>query len=214
MIVRLDRVPFIAVRVLVVVSLKVAMTGCRSTADTSAPAPSTPQAKAQPKVTLPKPAAPDVEFMQGMIGHHAQALEMTALLYTRTNRPEMKLLAERIDVSQGDEIKMMKAWLTARGLDVGSEHAHHMGGALMPGMLTAEQMTKLGAAKGDEFDRLFLEAMIFHHLGAITMVETLLAAPGGAHESEIFDFASHVDSDQKMEISRMRAMLKTLKGSL
>jgi uncharacterized protein (DUF305 family) len=84
----------------------------------------------------------------------------------------------------------------------------------MPGMLSAEQMAKLGAAKGDEFDRLFLEAMIFHHLGAITMVEKLLASPGAAQESEIADFASHVDSDQKMEISRMRALLKTLKGSL
>ena len=139
---------------------------------------------------------------------------MTALLYTRTNRPEMKLLAERIDVSQGDEIKMMKTWLTSRGLEVPNEHAHHMGGPLMPGMLTAEQMTKLGAAKGDEFDRLFLEAMIFHHLGAITMVEKLLASPGSVQGSEIYDFASHVDGDQRMEISRMRAMLKTLKGNL
>jgi uncharacterized protein (DUF305 family) len=182
------------------------------------PATGPPSASASgAKGALPKPVAADVEFMQGMIGHHAQALEMTALLYTRTNRPEMKLLAERIDVSQGDEIKMMKAWLTARGLEVPSEHAHHMGGPLMPGMLTAEQMTKLGAAKGDEFDRLFLEAMIFHHLGAITMVEKLLASPGAAQESEVADFASHVDGDQRMEISRMRALLKTLKtlkGSL
>jgi uncharacterized protein (DUF305 family) len=126
----------------------------------------------------------------------------------------MKLLAERIDVSQGDEIKMMKTWLTTRGLDVPSEHAHHMGGPLMPGMLTADQMTRLGAARGDEFDRLFLEAMIFHHLGAITMVEKLLASPGAAQESEVSDFASHVDGDQKMEIARMRALLKTFKGSL
>ena len=146
--------------------------------------------------------------MQGMIGHHAQALEMTALRYTRTNRADLTLLAERIDVSQGDEIKMMKRWLEAHGEDVPGEHAHHMGGALMPGMLTAEQMSRLGAAKGDEFDRLFLEAMIFHHLGAITMVEKLFATPGGGQESEIFDFASHVDGDQRMEISRMRAMLK------
>ncbi|HET9269542.1 MAG TPA: DUF305 domain-containing protein, partial [Vicinamibacterales bacterium] len=136
-------------RPLAVFGLILAITACRSAADTSAPAPATPaaQTKSQPKSALPKPAPPDVEFMLGMIGHHAQALEMTALLYTRTSRPEMKLLAERIDVSQGDEIKMMKTWLTTRGLDVPSEHAHHMGGPLMPGMLTAEQMTKLGAAK-------------------------------------------------------------------
>ena len=197
----------------------VTATGCRSATDTSAPAPATPAppAPSPAKAALPKPVAADVEFMQGMIGHHAQALEMTKLLYTRTNRPEMKLLAERIDVSQADEIRMMRTWLTTRGLEVPGEHAHHLGGPLMPGMLTAEQMTKLGAARGDEFDRLFLEAMIFHHLGAITMVEKLLAAPGAAQDSDIFDFASHVDSDQKMEISRMRALLKTiktLKGSL
>ena len=150
--------------------------------------------------------------MQGMIGHHAQAIEMTALLYTRTNRADMKLLAERIDVSQADEIKMMKQWLEARGLEIPSEHAHHMGGPLMPGMLTAEQMTKLAAAKGDEFDRLFLEAMIFHHEGALTMVAKLIATPGAAQGGEIYDFASHVDTDQKMEISRMTALLKTIKG--
>ena len=194
-------------RVLIASIVLVTGLGCRSVANAPAADP------ARPATTLRHTAA-DTAFMQGMIGHHAQALEMTALLYTRTKRPEMKLLAERIDVSQGDEIKMMKTWLTTRGEEVPSEHAHHMGGPLMPGMLTAEQMTKLGAAKGDEFDRLFLEAMIFHHLGAITMVEKLLASPGAAQESEIADFASHVDSDQKMEISRMRALLKTLKGSL
>lgn len=193
-------------RVLIASIVLVTGLGCRSVANAPAADPARP--------AVAKATAADVDFMKGMIGHHAQALEMTALLYTRTTRPEMKLLAERIDVSQGDEIKMMKTWLTTRGEEVPSEHAHHMGGPLMPGMLTAEQMTKLGAAKGDEFDRLFLEAMIFHHLGAITMVEKLLASPGAAQESEIADFASHVDSDQKMEISRMRALLKTLKGSL
>lgn len=200
-------------RALIAIALIVAVTACSSVPVTPATGQASPPAAAGQAAPAPKYAPADVEFMQGMIGHHAQALEMTALLYTRTTRPEMKLLAERIDVSQGDEIRMMKAWLTARGLDVPSEHAHHMGGALMPGMLTAGQMTKLGAAKGDEFDRLFLEAMIFHHLGAITMVEKLLASPGAAQDSEIFDFASHVDSDQKMEISRMRVLLKTLKTS-
>ena len=186
-----------------------------------APVPATVQtagaapAKARPASATPlKHAKADTEFMQGMIGHHAQALEMTALLYTRTNRPDMKLLAERIDVSQGDEIKMMKRWLELRGETVPNEHAHHMGGALMPGMLTMEQMDRLGAAKGDEFDRLFLEAMIYHHLGALKMVADLFAVPGAAQNGEIFDFASHVDGDQKMEILRMQGMLKTIKGGL
>jgi len=180
---------------------------CSAAVATSAP----PQ-KSPAKTATPKPVPAEVEFMQGMIGHHAQAIEMTALLYTRTNRADMKLLAERIDVSQADEIKMMKQWLEARGLEIPSEHAHHMGGPLMPGMLTAEQMTKLAAAKGDEFDRLFLEAMIFHHEGALTMVAKLIATPGAAQGGEIYDFASHVDTDQKMEISRMTALLKTIKG--
>jgi uncharacterized protein (DUF305 family) len=206
------------VRFAVAIGLLLLSAACRSTPVTqsgsASPGAPLPKPAAPAKAQLPKPVQADIDFMQGMIGHHAQALEMTALLYTRTNRPEMKLLAERIDVSQGDEIKMMKTWLTTRGLDVPSEHAHHMGGPLMPGMLTADQMTRLGAARGDEFDRLFLEAMIFHHLGAITMVEKLLASPGAAQESEVSDFASHVDGDQKMEIARMRALLKTFKGSL
>ena len=168
-----------------------------------------PLARTKPGSAVPlKHTKADTDFMQGMIGHHAQALEMTALLYTRSTRADMKLLAERIDVSQGDEIKMMKRWLEARGESVPNEHAHHMGGALMPGMLTAEQMARLGAAKGDEFDQLFLEAIIYHHQGAIAMAAGLFAAPGAAQDSEIFDFASHVDGDQRMEIARMRGMMK------
>jgi uncharacterized protein (DUF305 family) len=175
--------------------------------------PASPQraapAKTAARATSLKHAPADTTFMQGMIGHHAQALEMTALLYSRTTRADMKLLAERIDVSQGDEIKMMKRWLESRGETVPNDHAHHMAGAtLMPGMLTADQMARLSAAKGDEFDRLFLEAMIYHHQGAIAMVAELFAAPGAAQDSDIFDFASHVDGDQRMEISRMQAMLK------
>ena len=195
----------------IVLAIAAAVASCKSAPPASAPQSpgSKPAAVAALKPVLMPFTKADVDFMQGMIGHHAQALEMTALLYTRTNKPEMKLLAERIDVSQGDEIKMMKRWLEDRKQEVPSEHAHHMGGALMPGMLTAEQMTKLGAAKGDEFDRLFLEAMIYHHFGAIDMVEKLLKEPGAAQQSEMFDFASHVDGDQRMEIARMRAMLKS-----
>lgn len=149
----------------------------------------------------------DVKFMQGMIGHHSQAIEMTALLSSRTARDDMKMLAKRIDVSQEDEINMMKRWLEVRGQALPDPHAHHMPGMLMPGMLTADEMTKLAAAKGDEFDRLFLEGMIKHHGGALTMVEELFASPGAGQESDIFAFASDVDADQRMEIDRMRGML-------
>ncbi len=150
----------------------------------------------------------DVKFMQGMIGHHAQAIEMTTLLATRTNREDMKKLALRIETSQSDEIKMMQHWLEVRGQTVPGPHAMHMHGAhLMPGMLTPEEMNQLAAAKGPEFDRLFLEGMIKHHGGALTMVEELFATPGAGQEAEMFAFASDVDADQRAEIDRMRTML-------
>ena len=172
---------------------------------TAAPTQARPPAA---RASVPTHTAADVEFMQGMIGHHAQALEMTALLRDRTHREDMKRLALRIDVSQTDEIKSMKRWLEVRGEAIPSEHAHHMMGAtLMPGMLTAEEMARLAAATGAEFDRLFLEGMIRHHEGALVMVATLFAAPGAAQDADLFDFASHVDGDQRMEMARMRAML-------
>jgi uncharacterized protein (DUF305 family) len=150
----------------------------------------------------------DVAFMQGMIGHHAQALEMTALLPSRTTREDMRLLAKRIEVSQADEIGMMQHWLEARQQKLPDPHAHHMHGAtLMPGMLTAEEMAQLADAKGARFDRLFLEGMIKHHEGALTMVQDLFSHNGAGQESEIFAFASDVDADQRMEIERMRGML-------
>ena len=153
----------------------------------------------------------DVKFMQGMIGHHQQALEMTELLRARSNSDDMKKLALRIDVSQADEIKMMQRWLQVRRQEIPSPHAMHMHGAtLMPGMLTAEEMARLADAKGAEFDRLFLEGMIKHHGGALVMVKDLFSTPGAAQESDIFAFASDVDADQRMEIDRMGAMLKEL----
>jgi uncharacterized protein (DUF305 family) len=156
----------------------------------------------------PKYAEADVKFMQGMIGHHAQALEMTALLPSRTATDVMKLLAKRIEVSQTDEIRMMQRWLESRGLEAPSVHAHHAPGAtLMPGMLTPDEMSRLAEAKGVAFDRLFLELMIKHHEGALVMVKTLLAQPGAAQDSDIFAFASDVEADQSIEIERMRAML-------
>lgn len=192
--------------------------------------PSTTVISAMP-MTAPKASAADIAFMQGMIHHHAQALEMTALLYTRSADPAMKLLAKRIDVSQTDEIGMMRRWLLARGAEapdpLGASAAGHampgmdgmdgmdMGGAptmMMPGMLTAAQMKALAAAKGPAFDKLFLEGMIQHHGGALVMVAELLKAPGAVQDADIGDFASHVDADQRMEIIRMSAMLDTLKG--
>ena len=155
--------------------------------------------------------AADVKFMQGMIGHHAQAIEMADLLQGRSTSEDMKLLAKRIEVSQADEIKMMQDWLQQRGQALPDPHAHHTGGALMPGMLTAEEMGRLGAAKGVEFDRLFLQFMIKHHAGALQMVNELFASPGAGQEADIFAFASDVDADQRMEIDRMGAMLAMLK---
>jgi uncharacterized protein (DUF305 family) len=156
--------------------------------------------------------AADVTFMQGMIHHHAQALDMAALVPDRTASEEMKKLAMRIDVSQNDEIQMMRRWLDARKQQAPGPHAHHEPGApVMPGMLTAEEMARLGAARGVEFDRLFLEGMIKHHGGALTMVRDLLATPGAGQEPEMFAFASDVDGDQRMEIDRMSVMLRELR---
>ena len=146
----------------------------------------------------------DVAFMQGMIGHHAQALEMTALLYERSTWQDIRMLAQRIDVSQADEINMMQDWLVVRDEGMAEHHAH--GTMLMPGMLTPDQMAELAAATESDFDRLFLEYMIMHHHGAVVMVEDLFASPGAAQESQIFNFASDVIADQSMEITRMRRM--------
>ena len=157
----------------------------------------------------------DVRFMQGMIGHHAQALDMTALVATRSSSEAIRKLAQRIELSQADEIKMMQEWLTGRGQKVPDQHAHHAPGAtLMPGMLTAGEMARLAQATGPEFDRLFLEFMIKHHEGALTMVQDLFAQPGAGQESDVFAFASDVDADQRMEIDRMRAALVPSKEPL
>jgi uncharacterized protein (DUF305 family) len=156
--------------------------------------------------------ASDVRFMQGMIAHHAQALDMVALVPSRTQRADLKLLAERIRLSQADEIAMMRQWLEARGQAVPDPHPDHGNRAvLMPGMLGAAEMTRLAEATGAAFDRLFLEGMIRHHEGALTMVDQLFASEGAGQEPEIFAFVSDVDADQRMEIDRMGAMLAMLK---
>jgi uncharacterized protein (DUF305 family) len=162
----------------------------------------------------PRHTAADTRFMQHMIGHHAQALEMTKLVPSRTSREDMRLLAERIDVSQRDEIALMRQWLQQRREEVPSPDAHHhaaMGhGQLMPGMLTAAELDRLAKATGREFDRLFLEYMIRHHEGALTMVKDLFGTPGAAQETETYRFATDVEADQRAEIARMRALLGKL----
>jgi uncharacterized protein (DUF305 family) len=200
-----------------------AVAGCRTAAPPGASAPVLvqPGAPGQPTQTISPAAATDlshvqatsadIEFMQGMIGHHAQAIEMTNLLATRTESGDMRKLAKRIELSQADEIKMMQEWLRNHGQPAPSEHEHHMHpGMLMPGMLTPEQMEQLAAAHGAAFDKLFLQFMIRHHDGALVMVRDLFATPGAAQDSDIFAFASDVDADQRMEIERMGVMLKEL----
>jgi uncharacterized protein (DUF305 family) len=153
----------------------------------------------------------DIEFMQGMIHHHLQAIDMTNLLAANTQSEDMRKLGLRMAISQTDEIKMMQRWLQVRGQEVPGEHAHHMPGApMMPGMLTPEEMARLAEAKGPAFDKLFLEGMIKHHAGALVMVDNLFAKAGAGQQSDIFAFASDVVADQRAEIDRMTAMLKEL----
>ena len=150
----------------------------------------------------------DVMFLQGMISHHAQAMEMSVLVESRTNREALELLAQRIRLSQEDEISMMQGWLQDRDLGVPTLDAHHADDyELMPGMLTDEEMMELEVAEGADFDTLFLEFMIEHHLGAIEMVENLLDQQGAAQDPILYEFTSDVTSDQGSEIERMDAML-------
>ena len=177
------------------------------------------------KGTLPPRSKADAEFMQGMIMHHAQAVEMTALIESHTENKELRALGARINSSQTDEIKFMKRWLAARGEKAtsfmktspdGKEvmpamagmDMSHDGMALMPGMLTPEQMKALRKAKGVEFDRLFLTGMIQHHDGALTMVKDLFDTAGAGQDAELFGFATDVDTGQRAEIRIMQGMLE------
>ena len=167
--------------------------------------------------TLPPVSPKDVEFMQGMIMHHAQAVEMTALIDSHTTNKELRLLGARISHSQSDEMAFMKRWLAARGEPVSrpipsmDRHMPGMHGAshstLMPGMLSPKQMEALRKAKGAEFDKLFLSGMIQHHNGALVMVRDLFDTAGAGQDAELFSFATDVDSGQRAEISIMEKML-------
>ena len=154
----------------------------------------------------------DVRFMRGMIPHHGQALDMTAMVSARATTDGFGSMALRMQISQRDEIRLMERWLTEREEEVTPTNAHRMmmtgDMALMPGMLNAGQMEQLASATGQEFERLFLEFMIMHHEGALTMVQTLFNSSGAGQESLIFKFATDVDADQTIEILRMRRMLE------
>ena len=153
----------------------------------------------------------DVKFMQGMIMHHAQALDMTALVGERSENPELIKLAQRMELSQTDEIKTMQNWLKERNQEVTSEHAHHSGKhELMPGMLSSSEMSNLQESRTNRFDKLFLELMIKHHTGALIMVDELLDNWGAAQESIVYALAADIESDQRMEIKRMGEMLAEL----
>jgi len=165
------------------------------------------------RATLPPHSPADTQFMQNMIMHHAQAVEMTALIDTHTENKELRTLGARISRSQADEIKFMKRWLAARDEST-SPPMHHMPGMdmsshqmLMPGMLTKEQMTALRDAKGKEFDELFLKGMIQHHNGALLMVKELFDTAGAGQDAELFNFTTEVDSGQRAEIKIMQTML-------
>lgn len=183
---------------------------------------------ANTSASLPEISPKDIEFMQGMIMHHAQAVEMTALIESRTKNPDVRRLGKRISHTQAEEINFMKRWLKARNQDTEmpmakpskmpnmkgmkdmKEHDHSKMEMKMPGMLSPEQMKRLANAKDSEFDKLFLSGMIQHHDGALVMVKDLFETTGAGQDAEIFGFATDVDSGQRAEIRIMQEMLKKI----
>jgi uncharacterized protein (DUF305 family) len=190
--------------------------GVQSPATAAAGAPATPRYAAD-SGGYPFTDA-DVHFMTGMIPHHAQALVMARMAPSHGANDAIQRMAERIIVAQGDEIATMRTWLADRGQPVPPADATHMtmnmGGMqhdmLMPGMLTPAQLAQLDAARGVEFDRLFLTFMIQHHQGAVGMVDELMASPGAAQDEVVFRFSADVYADQTSEIARMQSMLDAL----
>jgi uncharacterized protein (DUF305 family) len=197
---------FIATSVLVVAMS--ALAGARQ----SGPA---PEPKPRPDLVRQPYSQADVDFMAGMIPHHAQAVIMAGWAGSHAARPDIRILCERIAVGQRDEIEFMRNWLRDRGQVVPPANATHhkmkMNGMehdmLMPGMLSAEEMAALDKARGSEWDRLFLIGMIKHHEGAITMVDDLFAAYGALQDDDVYKFASDIYADQSTEIERMQKML-------
>lgn len=162
-------------------------------------------------VTIPKGAiytAADVHFMQGMIAHHAQAIFMSRLAASHGANPKLQKFANKIDQSQMAEIKLMQDWLRANKQTAPDTSSYHH--VMMSGMLTADQIKQLEAAKGAEFDRLFLTFMIQHHEGALKMVDDLNASPGAAQDIDVSVFANDVTTVQTAEIGTMHRMLDAL----
>src|SRR5213595_2304810 len=186
-----------------------------TTATVSQTTPS-PAAHAGAEGGRPPYTAADVRFMAGMIQHHAQAVLMAGWAPTHGASPAMRALCERIVVGQRDEIVLMRRWLDDRHEPVPHPDTSHMmmpgmeSSMLMPGMLTAAQLERLDQARGREFDRLFLQNMIRHHQGAITMVNQLFGSRGAGEEEPVFRFAANVFADQTTEIERMQRMLADL----
>lgn len=203
-----------------------ALAACARTPAPAAPAPrSTATATATVAAAAATPAATgrpitaaDIRFMSGMIGHHAQAVMIAGWAPSHGANPSIQTLAARIIVSQNDEIRFMQNWLRDHGQPipaVDTAHAHMAmpgmdHGEMMPGMLTSEQLAQLDAARGKEFDRLFLTFMMQHHRGAITMVNQLIGTPGAAQDDVMFKYISDVNADQSTEIDRMATMLLSL----
>jgi uncharacterized protein (DUF305 family) len=164
---------------------------------------------------LPPPSPADIDFMQGMIMHHTQAVEMTALIASHTDDKDVHLLGARISRSQSDEMQFMQRWLIARGqptsMSMPGMPDMDMSGkpmAPMPGMLTPAQMSALRSARGSDFDHLFLTGMIQHHNGALIMVKQLFDTPGAGQDADLFDFATDADNTQRAEIKIMQTILQ------
>ncbi|MGD8494666.1 MAG: DUF305 domain-containing protein [Gemmatimonadales bacterium] len=218
---------------LIALSMLAVCAGCGSTAATGGAEPARPApgagATTAPTGDVAEQAAivdsirrtytqADVDFMAGMIHHHAQALVMARMAPSHGASPAMLTLTRRIINAQRDEILLMQRWLRDRGEEVPQvdeaghvtmSHAHG-GMEMMPGMLSAEQLAALDAARGEEFDRLFLQFMIQHHQGALTMVDELVGTEGGAREQAVFKLASDIGADQASEITRMQTMLRDI----
>jgi uncharacterized protein (DUF305 family) len=194
-----------------------------------APGEPTKKLPSDTRAKLPPISRADVEFMQGMIMHHSQAVEMTALIPSHTENKDVRAFGAKIGSSQADEIRMMQRWLAVRGQATSMSMPAPAGkpaGAgmpdmpgmdmsgnamtLMPGMLSPEQMEALRKARSGEFDRLFLSGMIQHHGGALAMVKDLFNSAGAGQDAEIFDFATDVDNSQRAEIKIMQKLLEEL----
>jgi uncharacterized protein (DUF305 family) len=195
-----------------------AAAGAQSNPGTQTP----PEPKARPDLVRFPYTDGDVEFMSGMIPHHAQAVLIAGWAKTHGASQQVQMLCERQVISQRDEIEMMRNWLRDRSLEVpprdATKHKMKMGDMvhemLMPGMLTDEELARLDKARGRDWDRLFLESMIKHHEGALKMVDDLFKAPGAMLDEDVFKFASDVFADQTAEIERMQKMLAAMKESL